>query len=180
MLQLFRSLVVFGSLFWASSLGHAVAPPKETKGLHELAVDRGLLYFGTGTHNQDVRSEPRYYKQLNNTHDFGQVVPAWSQKQDVTNPSRGRFDFALADQVVNRALANGQLLRCHALIWHLSTPVWLVNGGFNNETLISIMEEYITKVVSHYKGKCYAWDVVNEGQYAHAVFDGCSPMKLQQ
>jgi GH35 family endo-1,4-beta-xylanase len=39
------------------------------------------------------------------------------------------------------------------------------NGGFDNATLIKIMQKHITNKVMHYKGDCLRWDVVNEGQY---------------
>ncbi|KAL5448762.1 hypothetical protein PMIN07_000609 [Paraphaeosphaeria minitans] len=51
----------------------------------------------------------------------------------------------------------------------------ITNGGFNNATLISILNNHITNEVTHYKGKCLQWDVVNEalnedGTYRINVF----------
>lgn len=63
-------------------------------------------------------------------------------------------------------------MRCHNLVWYQSVPSWVTSGNFDNATLISIMVNHITNVVSHYKGKCYAWDVVNEAIYADGTYRG--------
>lgn len=168
MLQTRVILALAGSLFHKPSLNHAAAAATGTTnveeyGLNDAAKARGKLYFGTATEPSKFLNDAAYYRQLNNTHDFGQLVPEASMKWDQTEPERGIFDFSVGDQIVDLAATNGQIVRCHNLLWHLSTPDWVVNGGFDNATLISIIEIHVTKVVEHYKGKCYAWDVVNEG-----------------
>ena len=168
MFQTRAFVALAGSLLYLFSSGHAAASLLENSaaeeyGLNDAAKARGKLYFGTATEPYKFLKDAAYYKQLNNTHDFGQLVPEASMKWDRTEPDRNVFDFSVADQIVDLAVANGQITRCHNLLWHLSTPDWVVNGGFDNATLISIIENHITKVVEHYKGRCYAWDVVNEG-----------------
>lgn len=64
------------------------------------------------------------------------------------------------------------VMRCHNLVWYQSLPSWITNGNFDNATLIDIMVNHITNVVTHYKGKCYAWDVVNEAIYADGTYRG--------
>jgi endo-1,4-beta-xylanase len=73
------------------------------------------------------------------------------------------------------AQTNNQKLRCHTLVWWNALPDWIVNGNFDSDTLKQILWQHITTVVQKYKGRCYAWDVVNEainddGSYRSSVF----------
>jgi endo-1,4-beta-xylanase len=78
-------------------------------------------------------------------------------------PEQGVFDFAPGEVVGDLAKKNGQLLRCHNLVWHSQLPDWVNNGNWTKETLSAVLVNHVTQVVKHWKGRCYAWDVVNEG-----------------
>ncbi|KAL1960136.1 hypothetical protein VTO42DRAFT_308 [Malbranchea cinnamomea] len=143
-------------------------------GLNARAKAAGKLYFGSATDNPEL-SDSAYVNILSNSEDFGQITPGNSMKWDSVEPSRDNFNFAGGDVVANLAAQNGQLLRCHTLVWHSQLPSWVSDGNFDNATLISIMENHITQTMTHFKGKCLHWDVVNEalnedGTYRDSVF----------
>jgi endo-1,4-beta-xylanase len=131
------------------------------KGLNTAAKGFGKLYFGTATDNNEL-TDSEYVALLSDSNEFGQITPGNAMKWDTIEPSRGTFNYASGDEIVDLAEKNGQLLRCHTLVWYNQLPSWVTNGGFDNATLIEILQNHITEEVTHYKGKCYAWDVVNE------------------
>ncbi|KAJ5593859.1 uncharacterized protein N7459_000067 [Penicillium hispanicum] len=134
----------------------------QASGLQTAAIAIGKLYFGTATDNSELK-DTAYETQLNRTDDFGQITPGNSQKWDATEPTQNTFTFVNGDVIADLAKANGQKLRCHNLVWHEQLPSWVTGGTWTNKTLLAAMKNHITNVVTHYKGQCYAWDVVNEG-----------------
>ena len=134
------------------------------QGLNTAAKAAGKLYFGSATDNSEL-SDTAYVAELSNTQDFGQITPANSMKWDSIEPSQGKFSYTGGDAIASLAKKNGQLLRCHNLVWYNQLPSWVSSGSWTNATLIAALKNHITNEVTHYKGQCYAWDVVNEGMY---------------
>jgi len=87
-------------------------------------------------------------------------------KPALIHPEENRYYWDNADKIVNFAVANGMLMRGHTLCWHKQTPGWMfkdpVGNTVSKEVLLSRLKDHITKVVTRYKNKVYAWDVVNE------------------
>ncbi|CAM5466250.1 endo-1,4-beta-xylanase [Streptomyces canus] len=93
---------------------------------------------------------------------FNSLTPGNAMKWGSVEPTRGSYDWAEADQIVNFAEANGQQVRGHTLVWHSQNPSWLTNGAWTAAQLGQLMNDHIALEVGRYKGRLAAWDVVNE------------------
>ncbi|PVH79727.1 glycoside hydrolase family 10 protein [Cadophora sp. DSE1049] len=157
-----------------STLLLVAALPTAFGQLNQLAKAKGLKYFGSATDNPELSDAP-YLAILSDVNEFGQITPGNAQKWSYTEPTQGTFSWTQADTIANLAKTNGQLLRCHTLVWHSQLPSWVTSGTWTNATLIAAMKNHIANEVTHFKGQCYAWDVVNEafnedGTYRTSVF----------
>ena len=78
----------------------------------------------------------------------------------VTSNRGGAYNWSYADQMVNKSLENGIPVHGHVLVWHDWTPEWMTQG--TRAEVEDNLKNYITDVLTHYRGKINSWDVVNE------------------
>ncbi|KAH8673717.1 family 10 glycosyl hydrolase [Xylariales sp. PMI_506] len=157
-----------------SAAAALLAIPGASAVLNELAQAAGKVYFGTATDNPEL-TDAAYVAILDDTTEFGQITPGNGQKWEYIEPTEGVFNYTLGDQIVDLAEANGQILRCHTLVWYSQLPSWVSSGTWTAAQLTAVIQTHIANEVGHYKGQCRSWDVVNEaiaddGTYRTSVF----------
>jgi endo-1,4-beta-xylanase len=92
--------------------------------------------------------------------EYNGVTPENEMKWDTTEPSRNSFNYGNADRIVSMAQSRGMTIRGHTLLWYQQEPGWA--QGLSGSDLRSAMMNHVTQVATHFRGKIYAWDVVNE------------------
>ena len=134
--------------------------PQPGKGLASAYSD----YFPIG-----VAVSPRSISGPDSTlilRQFNSLTPENAMKMGPIHPEENRYNFKDADAIVDFATRHDMHIRGHNLCWHEQTPAWLFKDSSGKEVtkavLLQRLKAHITAVVSRYRGKVYAWDVVNE------------------
>ncbi|WP_374760203.1 endo-1,4-beta-xylanase [Dyadobacter pollutisoli] len=100
------------------------------------------------------------------TSQFNSITPENAMKMGPIHPEPNRYAWEGPDAIVAFAQQNGMKLRGHTLCWHNQTPRWFFTDSsgkqVSREVLLARLKQHINDVVGRYKGKIYAWDVVNE------------------
>ncbi|NLO38383.1 MAG: hypothetical protein GX115_02770 [Ruminiclostridium sp.] len=122
-------------------------------------------YFDIGnvintSQTEDAALTAMFSKQYN-------VVTAENEmKPQSLSPQKGKYNYDSADKIINWAEANKIKVHGHTLVWHSQSAQWLT---FDDENQVltraeakANLEDYITNVAGHFKGKVVSWDVVNE------------------
>ncbi|WP_231647595.1 MULTISPECIES: endo-1,4-beta-xylanase [Planomonospora] len=141
--------------------------------LHAAAQQSGR-YFGTAIAAQKLGDST--YTSIANR-EFGMITAENEMKIDALQPNQGQFNFSNGDRIYNWAVQNGKRVRGHTLAWHSQQPEWMRN--LRGSSLRQAMINHINGVMAHYKGKIYAWDVVNEA-FADGNSGGRRDSNLQQ
>jgi endo-1,4-beta-xylanase len=180
-----RTLFTFFSLFvvvtvimllssFGSSGRSTVANQADTlKGLKDYYKD----YFPIGVAvapNNLVGEQAEMIKK-----NFNSISPENAMKPGPIHPAENKYFWDDADKIVAFAQENGMKVRGHTLTWHSQTGAWMFKDSLGKqvtkEVALARLKDHITTVVSRYKGKVYAWDVLNE-----AVVDGDSTNVYRQ
>ncbi|MEU4836004.1 endo-1,4-beta-xylanase, partial [Streptosporangium sp. NPDC023615] len=121
------------------------------------AAQQSGRYFGAAI-SAGKLGDPAYTTIANR--EFDMITAENEMKINATEPNRGQFNFSAGDRIYNWAVQNGKRVRGHTLAWHSQQPGWM--EAMSGSALRQAMIGHINGVMNHYKGKIYAWDVVNE------------------
>ncbi len=136
------------------------AKAQDRKGLNN--VYKKYFTIGVAVTPRELKSEEAGLI----TKEFGSVTPENAMKMGPIHPQPNRFYWTDADSIVAFAQRNKMKVRGHTLCWHAQTPRWLfvdsAGKDVSKEVLLKRLHDHINEVVTRYKGKIYAWDVVNE------------------
>ncbi len=161
---------MFRMMRWCAVLVIAAAVWGQTPTTLRGAAEARPLLIGAAADGADVNpdpltAEPLYKQTLAAQFNMLEAENAMKWSGLHPNPpgsANGGYDFTVADELVNFALSHAMTVRGHTLLWHSSNPNWLSNGGYTSAQLFQILHDHITTVVTRYRGRVFAWDVVNE------------------
>jgi endo-1,4-beta-xylanase len=88
-------------------------------------------------------------------------IPEAHLKWVITEPRPNEFDFAATDSIAEFAARHDMIMHGHTLVWHHAIPDWVAKISTASDARIAL-ERHIAMLVSRYRGRLWAWDVVNE------------------
>jgi len=121
---------------------------------------KDLFYMGAAINENTILGlDPKSATIVNR--EFNTITPENSLKWMFIQPKPNQFNFKAADKYVEMGLKNNMYIVGHALVWHAQLADFMQNLDNSAETRAHV-DNHINTLVSRYKGKIDAWDVVNE------------------
>jgi len=158
--------ILFCSTFLLLSilvLSCSFAEQEESAGLKSAL--EGEFYMGAALNASQITGEDTESRKILGQH-FNSIVAENCMKSGPIHPGEENYNWELSDPFVAYGVANDMYVVGHCLVWHSQTPDWFFvdeeGKEVSREVLIERMKAHITTVVTRYKGKVDAWDVVNE------------------
>ncbi len=93
---------------------------------------------------------------------FSQITAEWEMKMEYVVQPDGAFRFDRADAIAGFARQRGLELFGHTLVWYANEPEGFVRLDETRQSFEGALRNYVTAMVSRYRGVAVGWDVVNE------------------
>ncbi|MEH1165412.1 endo-1,4-beta-xylanase [Micromonospora sp. CPCC 205539] len=139
------------------------APTSSAPTVPQRPVLRDLMpprvRIGSAADGRGMSLDPEYAELLGA--EFNAVTPENAMKWGNLEPSPNVYAWAGADQLVEFADQHDQAVYGHTLLGQSDVPKW-VDPSWSSDQLRTVLREHVTAVVSRYRGRVWAWDVVNE------------------
>lgn len=138
----------------------AVTQVPDAETLRAKAQARNLI-VGTAADSHFL-SEALYKTTLST--EYSEVEPENEMKFGPIHPGPDTYNYSSPDALVAFAQTNSIKVRGATLVWHEQLADWVTSplSPWTSSSLNAVLSSHIANVVGHYKGKVYAWDVVNE------------------
>lgn len=154
------SAAAFVTLAGFSCVSRKLASQDTNKGLKDHYKD--YFKMGVAVNASDLKGATADFILKH----YNSITPENAMKMGPIHPEENRYFWRDADSIVNFAQRHGIGVRGHNLCWHEQTPNWMFKnadgGQVSKEVLLQRLKDHIYTVAGRYKGKIYAWDVVNE------------------
>mgnify|MGYP001594674762 CR=1 FL=1 len=128
------------------------------KSLRELAQAKNF-YLGAAVLPNLLKKDSKYTETLSS--EFNMIGTENCMKWRAIHPDINKYTFDESDGLIDFALKNDMAVRGHTLIYSRKMPEWF-NNIKDKKLMEEQLEEHIKTVVGRYRGKIYAWDVINE------------------
>ncbi|WP_354216437.1 endo-1,4-beta-xylanase [Arthrobacter sp. UYCo732] len=149
-----------------SAAGPAVAQAEQSAdGLQALAARmRPDFKIGAAVALGPLGSDPDYAREF--VGNFGALTPENAMKPQFLSPQQGVYTFQEADAILAIAERKGMAVHGHTIAFTEAMPRWMrdLPSGSEPERRASskALLDYVTTVVTHFKGRLDSLDVVNE------------------
>jgi endo-1,4-beta-xylanase len=163
-------------------------------GLQALAArSRPDFLLGAAVALGPLASDADYASNL--VGNFGALTPENAMKPQALSPRQGEYNFEEADALLDLAASKGIAVHGHTIAFTEAMPRWMqeLPTGSEHERQASaeVLLDYVTTVVTHFRGRLDSIDVVNEpfdvdqGTYLqeniwHRVFGPNYPVVVSQ
>jgi endo-1,4-beta-xylanase len=158
----------------ATALGNSTLSAVDTTSLHGVISADGLQALAAKT-RPDFKvgaavalgpwvSDETYASQL--FQNFGAITLENAMKPQFISPRQGLYTFQEADAIIAIARQNGMHVHGHTLAFSEGTPAWMrklpTSTPADREATSAILLDYVSHVMTHFKGQLDSIDVINE------------------